>query len=273
MIFRVLDIETIPDPKAFTPNETTYKIVPSRVPAQVIEIEAAPQFLPPHANRVVAMSYVDVSFDAGQTPKYQFSRCYTECRWARDEAGLDAEERKLLSAFGAAMAEPGTHLVTWNGRTFDLPVIVFRSFRHRIPCSWYYGCKDVRYRYSVEGHCDLMDFLSDYGACRSMKLDDASRLVGLPGKDIPGEEHFDGSRVEGLVVRGDVQENKDRIARYCLQDVLQTALLFVRTRYHLEIVDALGYSKSVGTFAGAPAVREVLPIDWSKLLLDAEVGS
>jgi hypothetical protein len=106
-----------------------------------------------------------------------------------------------------------------------------------------------------------------------MKLDDASRLVGLPGKDIPGEEHFDGSMVEGLVARGDVRENKDRIARYCLQDVLQTALLFVRTRYHLEIIDALGYSKSVGTFAGAPAVRNTLPIVWTSLLLDAEVSS
>jgi hypothetical protein len=101
-----------------------------------------------------------------------------------------------------------------------------------------------------------------------MKLDDAARLVGLPGKNIPGQDHIDGSMVGEIVAQGDVQANKDRIARYCLQDVLQTALLFVRTRYHLEIINALGYSKSVGTFAGAPAVREVLPIDWSRLALD-----
>jgi len=268
MIFRVLDIETIPDPKAFTPNEPAYKIVPSSVPARVLELEAAPQFLPPHANRVVAISYVDVTFDAGQTPKYQFSRCYTDCRWARDEAGLDAEERRLLSDFGAAMAEPGTHLVTWNGRTFDLPVIVMRSFRHRIPCAWYYGNKDVRYRYSVEGHCDLMDFLSDFGAVRPMKLHDAACLWGLPGKtDMHGSQISDIYESTVRDSKLDMAVLQASVARYCLQDSIQTALLFIATRYLLGKITSDAYNAVVDTFFASSSVTSAIELDWTRLKL------
>jgi predicted PolB exonuclease-like 3'-5' exonuclease len=164
-------------------------------------------------------------------------------------------------------------LVTWNGRTFDLPVLSTRALYLGVPWGWYYEDRDVRYRYSDKGHLDLMDFLSDYGASRSMKLDDAVRMMGLPGKNIPGEEHMDGSMVGDLVARGDVPANKAKIARYCLQDVLQTALLFARTRYHLEIISAEGYNSSVRSFGVKTEVAEALPIDWSRLLIDAAVSS
>ena len=280
MIFRVLDIETIPDPKAFTPNETTYRVglsselrgiklrsVPLRPETTVIE--AVEQFPPPHAHRVVAISYVDISFDAAQVPKYQFSSCRTECRWACDEIGIEAEERKLLSAFGAAMAESNAvHMVTWNGRTFDLPVIVMRSFRHRIPCAWYYDSRDVRYRYSVEGHCDLMDFLSDYGASRPMKLHDAARLWGLPGKtDMHGSQIsgiYESTVRDPLLNMGAAQAS---VARYCLQDSIQTALLFIATRYLLGKISSDAYNAIIDTFAASFTVTGAIDLDWARLKL------
>ncbi|HSS01539.1 MAG TPA: ribonuclease H-like domain-containing protein, partial [Kofleriaceae bacterium] len=112
-------------------------------------------------------------------------------------------------------------LVTYNGRSFDLPVIVMRSLCHAISLPWYYRDRDIRYRYSAEGHLDLCDWLADHGATRAGKLDAVARLIGLPGKI-----GVDGSQVEGLYQAGDLES----IQRYCLADVAQTTLLFLRFR-------------------------------------------
>ena len=86
---------------------------------------------------------------------------------------------------------------------------------------WYYRERNVRYRYSEEGHLDLCDWLADHGATRSGSLDAVARLIGLPGK-----VGVDGSQVEGLYMAGQLAA----IQRYCLADVAQTALLFLRFR-------------------------------------------
>lgn len=269
MIFRITDIETIPDLKAWTPGPAAYKLAagPKMLPgggmmAQVEETEAFP---PPQAQRVVAISYVDVSFDPAATPKYQFSRCYTECRWSRDEGGLDIEEHKLLATFGAAVT-PDVHFVTWNGRTFDMPVIALRSLKHKLACGWYYGSKDVRYRYSAEGHLDLMDFWSDYGACRPMKLHDAARLIGLPGKT-----DMSGASIAGIYQSTVDNPNLDldgiqrNVARYCLQDSIQTAVLWVVSRHHIGKVTPETLNLILDTFSASPSVTDVITIDWERL--------
>jgi hypothetical protein len=90
-----------------------------------------------------------------------------------------------------------------------------------VSLGWYYREKNVRYRYSEEGHLDLCDWLADHGATRSGSLDAVARLIGLPGK-----VGVDGSQVEGLFRAGQLPA----IQRYCLADVAQTALLFLRFR-------------------------------------------
>lgn len=112
-------------------------------------------------------------------------------------------------------------IVTFNGRGFDLPVIVARSLRHGLAFPWYYQRKDPRHRYSYQGHLDLMDFLVDHGAGKFYSLDIAARLIGLPGKT---EGH--GSEVAGMIARGELEQ----VRTYCLQDVAQTAALFLRTQ-------------------------------------------
>jgi len=287
VLFRIVDIETAPDHRFWSSPDKKWRLLPAprssgdasdgHVPIGDVRLCPEPPFVPPQAQRVVAIAWCDVVLNTSTTeahPKtYDFVSCETHAAWAPWEDVGEARdcERGLLKLFRSAMVERPATLVTWNGRTFDLPVLNTRALHLGVPWGWYYDDTDIRYRYSSKGHCDLMDVLSDYGAARSMKLDDVVRLVGLPGKDVPGQDHIDGSMVGDVVAQGNVQENKDRIARYCLQDVLQTALLFVRTRYHMEIIGSLGYSWSVGTFAGALAVREALPIDWSTLLLDAVV--
>jgi hypothetical protein len=269
MIFRVLDIETVPDDTVWTMGDPSYRLVPS--PIQVAAVSAVPiePFPPPHACRVVALSYVDVGMDPAKESRYYFDRCYSECLWSSDvsQARADAAEHRLLETFSAAMTDPAVTLVTWNGRGFDLPVISMRSLGHKIACGWYYKNRDVRYRFSEDGHLDLMDFLGDYGACRNMKLGDLARLCGLPGKtDMSGDKVAD---LYAEAVKNPLRSEalQVKVARYCLQDSLQTALLFLRTRYHLGKIDALTHNLALGTFRASPSVTDAIDLDWDRLLL------
>ena len=65
----------------------------------------------------------------------------------------------MMSDFADFMGKWKPHLVTWNGRGFDLPVLALRALRYGLPFGWYYRGDGYRYRYSEEGHLDLCDVL------------------------------------------------------------------------------------------------------------------
>ena len=131
---------------------------------------------------------------------------------AKDEAGMLADFAKLLE-------ERRPNLVTFNGRGFDLPVIATRCLRHGITLRHYYRSSDVRYRFTSEGHLDLMDYIADFGAAKSARLDVIAKLCGMPGK-----VGIEGKDVGPLVHAGRV----DEVRNYCLCDVAQTAGVFLR---------------------------------------------
>lgn len=135
--------------------------------------------------------------------------------------GDDKNEPGILSDFARFLDRHRPTLVTFNGRGFDLPVIAARSMKHGQPLGYYYKDRDVRYRFSTDGHLDLLDFLSDFGASKRSRLDVWAKLSGMPGK-----VGVDGKDVGPLVHAGRVQEVKD----YCLCDVVQTAAVFLRTQ-------------------------------------------
>jgi predicted PolB exonuclease-like 3'-5' exonuclease len=272
VIFRVLDLETVADYSCWTRGDPRYQVVPSprcvhpdgspHVTLQ--ELDVVP---PPHACRVVAASVVDVCFHLEHEPRYWFSSCWTDCRWSADPVEADVAEATLLRAFTHAMEQAHTdvHLVTWNGRGFDLPVIVMRSLKHKIAVPWYYKNKEVRYRYSAEGHYDLMDFLGDFGATRFMRLGDVARLCGLPGKT-----DTKGSDVASLYAGALADPSQDeairaRVARYCLQDTLQTALIFLRAHHLRGKIQAETHDACLDTFRASPEVAAALDIDWSRV--------
>lgn len=268
MLFRVVDIETVPDPTVWKPGEPKWSLRPGDSPFSKIGMALFPEvpFPPPQANRVVAIAWCDVEMRDTQVKEVgDVSQKSYELVGCRSLAGWDSpeSEKAMVSMFGATMADRPATLVTWNGRGFDLPVLNMRALRWGVPWGWYYDSQGTRYRYSTEGHLDLMDFLSDYGASRQMKLDDVAHLVGLPGK--AASDGFDGSQVAELVARPYAEENRLKVARYCLQDVIQTALVFLRTRYHLGILDAEAYERSLATFAASKEVRDAIDIDWDKL--------
>jgi predicted PolB exonuclease-like 3'-5' exonuclease len=293
MLFRIVDIETVPDLEVWKPGQPKWSLRPgfgcadqsrlSSIAAAGLEATSlmversgmvlVPEepFPPPQANRVIAIAWCDVAMRDTQVVKvgdtsvksYEFVECHSICHWDKP-----LYERNIIREFGFLMEEKPATLVTWNGRGFDLPVLAMRAMHLGVPWGWYYDNRDYRYRYSDTGHVDLMDFLSDYGATRQMKLDDVSHLIGLPGK--AASEGFDGSMVAELVKNGSAKSyetDRRKVARYCLQDVIQTTLVFLRTRYHLGILDIDGYERSLTTFSGAKDVRKAININWERVSL------
>ena len=193
--YLVVDIETIPDTERW------------QRPADAPPQQTA--FPPLWAHRVLTIGYLRL--DAAYRP--------LAAGIVAGAGSDDAREARLLGALGGVVGK--ATLVTYNGRSFDLPVIALRSLAHAVPMPWYYRETSTRYRYSEHGHLDLCDWLADHGAVRAGSLDALARLIGLPGK-----VGVDGSQVEGLHAAGRI----DEIERYCLADVAQTALLFLRFR-------------------------------------------
>ena len=187
--YLVLDIETVPDLTRWQKPEDR------------------PEIFPPNwAHRIVAIGAL------------WLDRAY---RLARLGVVAGGDERALLGELSRIVGAGRPTLVTYNGRSFDLPVIAIRALCHGVPLPWYYRDRAVRSRHSEDGHLDLCDSLADHGATRVGGLDAIARLIGLPGK-----LGVDGSQVEGLYARGALAE----IEAYCLTDVAQTALLLLRFR-------------------------------------------
>ncbi len=193
--YLVLDIETVPDPE--------------------MPWDAAKEGFPPAPfHKCVALGVLWLDQDHRLLKMGVFGE-----RREGGESGAPIDEEKTLSEFARFVGNKRPHLITYNGRRFDLPVVANRMLRHGIPFTAYYSDRDYRYRYSDLGHLDLADILTDHGAARMPKLDHVARLVGMPGK-----MDVDGSMVDQLYKEGRIEE----IREYCLHDVVQTAFVFLR---------------------------------------------
>lgn len=117
--------------------------------------------------------------------------------------------------------------VTFNGRSFDLPIMELAAFRYGLTLAeWYESSgaayKHPRNRYNDGAHLDLHEWLTNYGACWFRGgLDLAATLLGKPGK-----MSTKGHQVQELWEAGAVQEISD----YCRCDVLDTYFVFLRSR-------------------------------------------
>ena len=196
--YLVLDLETVPDGARW------------QRPAGVDN-----PFPPTWAHRIVVIGCLWLDH------AYRLQRIGVVGDPAGGTGSADERERVLLEDFSQLVGKARPVLVTYNGRGFDLPVVALRALCHGVGLGWYYRESNVRARYSGEGHLDLCDWLADHGATRSGSLDSIARLIGLPGKT-----GVDGSQVEGLYQAGQLAT----IQQYCLSDVAQTALLFLRFR-------------------------------------------
>lgn len=209
------DIETIPD---VTGMRRLYAVPEDLPDAEVAEVAFQKRrsvtnndFLPPHLHRVLVISCV-----------------------LRDDEGVrvfsigepDAGEAAAIQRFFEGINKYLPQIVSWNGRNFDLPVLIARGLIHGVSaaCFWDTGQdnKDAKWSNYIsrfhDRHLDLMDVLSMYGG-RGSPLDEISRLAGFPGKlGIGGGAVWESYR------RGEVAAIRD----YCEADCANTYLLFLR---------------------------------------------
>lgn len=178
------------------------------------------------------------------------------------EAKTEAETVADLARF---LEDKRPELVTFNGRGFDLPVIAARCLRYGVPFRYYYQSRDTRYRFTPDGHLDVMDYLSDFGAAKPSRLDAVAKLCGMPGK-----VGIDGKDVGPLIHVGRIAE----VRNYCLCDVVQTAAIFLRLQLLRGELDRDGYLTAMsGLLETVEADARVEPIthgwDKARLLLTA----
>jgi hypothetical protein len=136
-------------------------------------------------------------------------------------------ETAVLDAFGTRLEEHAggsdPQIVTFNGRGFDLPVLLHRSIR----CSAARGrtlilkaMNENRYRPLL--HIDLMDVLTFFGVASRWPL--AAYALGYGLASPKGE--MDGSQVGPAVAAGRILD----VVRYCAGDVWATAEVYRKVR-------------------------------------------
>lgn len=146
-------------------------------------------------------------------------------------------EDGLVRDFWAGVEKFDGTLISFNGRTFDLPVLELRALRLACSAPRYFRPKGHRHRYGEEGHLDLYDFLTNFGAAPIRGgADLLLRIIGLEGKaDLHGrmiQEFWEAGRL-------------DEIHAYCRRDVLRTYLLFLRVELFRGRIDRETYDRLV----------------------------
>jgi predicted PolB exonuclease-like 3'-5' exonuclease len=127
-------------------------------------------------------------------------------------------EKELIETFVNKIAQLSPQLVTYNGSGFDLPVLRYRAMLHNVFAPGMHN-RAYFHRYT-DDNVDLCDVLSSFSYGAKVKLDELSRILGLPGKP----DGIDGSQVEAYFNAGRIQE----IADYCKSDVINTYRLWLR---------------------------------------------
>ena len=118
-------------------------------------------------------------------------------------------------------------LVSFNGRSFDIPLMELSAYRFGISIPQWFNLYDRTYdqrrnRYNLGSHLDLQDIYTNFGATRlNGGLNLMANLLGKPGK-----MGIAGHMVQELYDAGELGKIND----YCRCDVLDTYFVFLRTK-------------------------------------------
>jgi predicted PolB exonuclease-like 3'-5' exonuclease len=240
----VFDIETVPDAEGL---RKLWELGSEVSEAAVIELvtqrrrqATGNDFLPPHVHRVVAISCALRERDSVRV-------------WSLGTAS--DSEREIVQRFFDGIEKYTPQLVSWNGASFDLPVLHYRALFHGIAgcCYWDLGDNNKDFRYNNylgrfhTRHIDLMDILAGYQNRAWAPLDEIARLCGLPGK-----LGMEGSQVYPAFMRGEIAAIRD----YCETDVANTYLLFQRFQLIRGLLTPEAYAKEIELFRAFLAAQE-----------------
>ena len=104
--------------------------------------------------------------------------------WVVDALGAphvgERSERDLIAAFVDKIARLKPQLVTFNGSSFDLPVLRYRAMVHKVPAIGL-AARPYFHRYTDDA-VDLCDVLSSFCTRSKSRTHELCRVMGLPGK-------------------------------------------------------------------------------------------
>ena len=124
----------------------------------------------------------------------------------------DRSEAELIQDFADRIQASKPQLVSFNGGSFDMPVLRYRAMINRVAAPGL-ECRKYWYRYGDDA-LDLCDALACFSFGAKVSSHDLCRSLGFPGKPVD----IDGSEVERAFNEGRITE----IAGYCETDVVST---------------------------------------------------
>ncbi|MFI4983806.1 MAG: 3'-5' exonuclease [Rickettsiales bacterium] len=236
----VFDIETVVDTKAarnlLNDYESAEELIEEKLANYHLQItDGKNSFARQLFHKVVAISYLEAAILPGENGTEVY-----EIKELKSGGELDFTEEQLIKGFFDKLNRNLPRLVTFNGKTFDLPVLKYRAMLYDIPCRGLHRSGDkwnsYSNRYSMDWHCDLIEAFSDYGASAKVKMNEVCALFGIPGKlDV------DGSQVSVMFKEGKLKEIRD----YCELDVTSTYLLYLKYQLHTGYLTKGNYDKAV----------------------------
>jgi 3'-5' exonuclease len=254
------DIETMPDPdigrRLLGMSGTDAEVVQEMVEARLKESEGQTKYpqLPWH--RVVTVCATLLGPKTGRVD-------------IRALGGETTDERAILEAFFGLIktSEHPPRLVSWNGGSFDLPVLHYRAMMHGVQAPGFFR-NDGELRFNNyqnryhDMHLDLMDVLSGFGASSRVGLENLCKTLGLPGKSFIERDVYD------HVLAGELP----RVIEYCKLDTVLTLLAFLVYSHHRgdvqepelrKHVQAVRETMSAQSYAGWQELQAALA-DWPR---------
>jgi predicted PolB exonuclease-like 3'-5' exonuclease len=153
----------------------------------------------------------------GALVAHQEDECWSVKALGAPHVG-ERHEKELISSFVDRIAELAPQLVTFNGSSFDLPVLRYRAMVNGVAAPGL-SLRPYFHRFT-EDAVDLCDVLSSFSPQGKATLHELCRVMGLPGKP----DGISGADVEKYYREGRVRE----IAEYCESDVVNTYRVWLR---------------------------------------------
>ncbi|CAK8162722.1 3'-5' exonuclease [Candidatus Xenohaliotis californiensis] len=235
----VFDIETIPDTNLAKNlvgyNGNNINEAREQMTNYHLNItEGKNPFLRQPFHKIVAISYVKILVQKSTND------LYLELEDIKSALTTNATEKELVSWFFQLIDKHQPGLISFNGRTFDIPVLKYRAMVHGIVGKTFNNSGDkwnnYNQRYNTTYHYDLIESLSDFGASARIKLNEICAAFGYPGKF-----GIDGANVASLYDSGKVAE----IRNYCETDALNTYLVYLRYALHSAAITLNVYKDAI----------------------------
>ncbi|ASM35111.1 polysaccharide biosynthesis protein [Campylobacter sputorum subsp. bubulus] len=233
----VFDCETIPDSdslrKAYGYEGDDKEVANLAFLAQ--KEKTGSEFLPVNFHKVVAISAV-LADDFG--------------KFIRVNTISGSNEKEKISDFINFINKKNPRLASFNGRGFDLPMLMIRAMKYNIQAPAYFEInnkefnktkwENYRSRYDGVFHLDLLDHISDFRAVSGLSLDMLCKTLNLPGKyDTHGDQ----------VTELFYDDKLDEIYQYCESDTLNTYWLFLKYELLRGNITIQDYANNISTMS------------------------